>query len=48
MSNEEYRLLNFSLDNIIDNVKTNNLTDEQYDLLLHKFKLAVKYLEKQQ
>lgn len=48
MSNEEYRLLNFSLDNIIDNVKTSNMTDEQYDLLMHKFRLALKYLEHQQ
>lgn len=48
MSNEEYRLLNFSLDNIIDNVKTSNMTDEQYDLLMHKFRLVLKYLEHQQ
>lgn len=47
MSNEEYRLLNFSLDNIIDNVKTSNLTDEQWDSLVRKFRLALKYLERQ-
>lgn len=48
MSNEEYRLLNFSLDNIIDNVKTSNLTNEQWDNLVRKFTLALRYLKNEQ
>lgn len=45
MSNEEFRLLNFSLDNILDNITTSTLTSEQWKILSAKFKQGIEYAE---